>query len=98
MEHSPPIEFHLLVGLVPDQTARTALIPSGDDGMRCRACFENPQFCDAWHIDGFPEDYFELGEREPEPSGEKKCSALKSSDLSESSCWSDLSPRCNFAG
>ena len=70
MEHSPPIKFHLLVGLVPDQTAQT-VIPSTDDGLRYRACFENPQFCDAWHIDGFSEDYFETVERESEPSGEK---------------------------
>jgi len=27
--------------------------------MRYRAGFENPRFCDAWHIDGFPKDYFE---------------------------------------
>jgi hypothetical protein len=33
--------------------------------MRCRACFDNPQFCDAWHIDGFPEDYFELWKETP---------------------------------
>jgi hypothetical protein len=33
--------------------------------MRYRACCGNPQFCDAWHIDGFPEDYFELRKENP---------------------------------